>query len=169
MAGSAAAAAAAAATVSPAPSCTYAHPHNDKSCSNTEKQFSVLVFVCCNLLFLAEVEINCLWVGFPNPDRLSFVSALPWASNRPSQGHNLFELKAQKIVLPKLLFATSHFSPAVYCYCQYNNTSKCGHICYIYSTHECLPKMNDLLKLAQAPLGHNRQHLQFEMHQLAVF
>ena len=52
MAGSAVAAAAAAAA-SPAPSCTYAHPHNDKSRSNTEKQFSVLIFACCNLLFLA--------------------------------------------------------------------------------------------------------------------
>ena len=115
MAGSAVAAAA---TVSLAPSCTYAHPHNDKSRSNTEKQFSVLVYASCNLLFLAEVKINCLWVGFPNPDRLSLVSALPWASNRPSQRHNLFELKAQKIVLPKLLFMTSYFSPTIYCHCQ---------------------------------------------------
>ena len=71
----------AAATVSPAPSCTYAHPHNDKSHSKTEKKISVLIFACCNLLFLAEVKINCLWVGFPNPDRLSFASALPWARN----------------------------------------------------------------------------------------
>ena len=167
MAGSAAAAAAA--TASPAPSYTYAHPHNDKSHSNTEKQFSVLIYACCNLLFLAEVEINCLWVGFPNPDRLPLASALPWASNRPSQGHNLFELKAQKIVLPKSLFVTSHFSPTVYCHCQYDSTSQCGHICHTYSTCMCLPRMHDLLKLAQAPLGHNRQHLQFEMHQLAVF
>ena len=52
MAGSAAAAAAA--TASPAPSYTYAHPHNDKSRSNTEKQFSVLIYACCNLLFLAR-------------------------------------------------------------------------------------------------------------------
>ena len=32
-----------------------------------------------------------------------------------------------------------------------------------------LPKMYDFLKFAQAPFGQNRQHLQFEMHQLAVF
>ena len=92
MAGSAAAAAAA--TASPAPSCTYAHPHNNKSCSNTEKQFSVLVYTCCNLLFLVEVKTNCLWMGFPNPNRLPLAPALPWGSSRTSQGHNLFELKA---------------------------------------------------------------------------
>ena len=85
---------AAAETASPAPSYVYVHPHNDKSRSNTESQFSVLIYACCNLLFLAEVEINCLWVGFPNPDRFPLVAALPWASNRTSQGHNLFELKA---------------------------------------------------------------------------
>ena len=89
------------ATASPALSCTYTHPPNDKSCSNTEKQFSVLSYICCNLLFLAEVKINCLWVGFHNLDHLPLVPALSWASNWPSQGHNLFELKAQKIVLPK--------------------------------------------------------------------
>ena len=149
MAGSAAAAAA---TASPVPSCIYAHPNNDKSCSNTEKQFSVVIFACCNLLFLAEVEINCLWVGFSNGYYFSLASALPWASNWPSQGNNLFELKAQKLVLPKLLFATSYFSPTVYCHWQYDSISQCGHICYTYSTHKCLPRMHDLLKLAQAPL-----------------
>ena len=92
MAGSAVVAAAA--TASPAPSCTYAYLHNDKSRSKTEKQFSILILACCNLLLLAEVEINCLWAGFPNPDHLSLALALFWASNRPSQGHNLFELKA---------------------------------------------------------------------------
>ena len=45
-----------------------AHPHIDKLWSKTEKQFSVLFCAFCNLLFLAEVELNCLWVGFPNPD-----------------------------------------------------------------------------------------------------
>ena len=171
MAGSAAASAAAAAatTVSPAPSCIYADPHNDKSCSNTEKQFSVLIVACCNLLFLEEVEINCLWVGLPNPDHLSLASALPWASNWPRQGHNLFELKAQKIVLLKSLFATSHFSSTVYCHWWYDSISQYGHVCHTYSTRKCLPRMHDLLKLAQAPLGQNRQHLQFEMLQLAVF
>ena len=90
-------------------SCTYAHPHNDKSRSNTKKQFSVVIFACCNLLFLAEVEINCLWVGFPNPDRLSLVSALSWASNWPSQGHNLFELKAQKNCASKVAICNFTF------------------------------------------------------------
>ena len=132
MAGSAVAAAAA--IVSPALSCTYAHPHNDKSHSKTKKQFSVFIFACCNLLFLVEVEVNCLWVGFPNPDHLFLASALLWASNRPSQGHNLFEVKAQKIVLPKSLFATLYFIPTVYCHCQYNSTSQCGDVCHTYST-----------------------------------
>ena len=124
---------AAAATASPAPSYTYAHPHNKKSCSNTEKQFSILIYACCNLSFLVEVEINCLWVGFPNPNYLPLAPALPWASNRTNQGHNLFELKAQKIALPKSLFVTSNFGPTVYCHCQYNSTSQCGHICHTYS------------------------------------
>ena len=157
-------AAAAATTASPAPFYTYSHPHNDKSRSSTEKQFSVLTFACCSLLFLVEVEINCLRVGFPNLYHLSLASTVPWASNWPSQGHNLFELKAQKIVLPKSLFVASHFSPTVYCHCHYNSTSQCGHVCHTYSTYKYLPKMGDLLKPAQAPLGHNRQHLQFEMH-----
>ena len=81
MAGSTAAAAAA--TVSPAPSFIYIHLCNVKSRLNT-KQFSVLSYTCCNLLFLAEVEINCLWVVLRNPDRLPLVSALSWASNQPS-------------------------------------------------------------------------------------
>ena len=145
--------AAAAATVSPAPSCIYAHPHNNKSCSKTEKQFSVLVFVCCNLLFLTEVKINYLWAGFSNLDCLPLVPALPWVSNRTNQGHNLFELKAQKIVLLKSLFVTLHFSPTVYCHCQYDSISLCGYVCYTYSTCVCLPRMHNVLKLAQAPLG----------------
>ena len=73
-------AAAAAATASPIPSCIYAYPHNDKSHSKTEKQFSVLICAFCNLFFLAEVKVNCLWVGFPNPDRLTLVPELSWAS-----------------------------------------------------------------------------------------
>ena len=160
---------AAATTASPALSYTYAHPHNDKLHSKTEKQFSVLISICCNLLLLVEVKINCLWAGFPNPDCLPLVSALPCASNQTSQGHNLFKLKAQKIVLLKSLFVTSHFSPTVYYHCQYDSISQCGHVCHTYSTRMYLPRMHDLLKLAQAPLGQNRQHIQFEMHQLAVF
>ena len=159
---------AASATASPALSYIYTHPHNNKSCSNTEKHFLVLSYACCNVLSLAEVKINCLWVGFPNPDCLYLALALPWASNRPSQGHNLFELKAQKIVLLKLLFVTSHFSPTVYCHCQYGNISQCCYICYTYNTYVYLPRMHELLKLAQAPLRQNRQHIWFEMHQLAV-
>ena len=67
---------AAAETASPTPSCTYAYPHNDKSRSKTEKQFSVLICGFCSLLFLVEAKFNCLWVGFPNPDRLTLVTAL---------------------------------------------------------------------------------------------
>ena len=136
----------AATTASPAP--LNAYPHIDKLHSNTEKQFSVLICAFCNLLFLAEVEVNCLWVGFPNPDRSTLAPALSWASYQTSQGHNLFEPKAQKIVLLKLLFVTSYFSPTVYCHWQYDSISQCGHICHIYSTCMCLPKMHDLLKLA---------------------
>ena len=157
----------AATTESPAPLNT--HPHIDKMHSNTEKQFSVLIYAFFNLLFLVEVEVNCLWVGFPNPDCSTLVPVLSWASYQTSQGHNLFEPIAQKIVLLKSLFVTSYFSPTVCCHWQYNSISQCGHICHIYSTCVCLPKMHDLLKLAQAPLGQNSQHLQFEMHQLAVF
>ena len=79
-AAAAATTAAAAATASPIPSCIYTHPHNEKSRSKTEKQFSVLIYAFCNLLFLAEVEVNCLWVGFPNPDRSTLTSELFWAS-----------------------------------------------------------------------------------------
>ena len=152
---------AAAAMASPESSYTYRHPHNDKFHFNTKQQFSVLIYAHCNLLFLVEAEINCLRVGFPNPDCLPLAPALPWASNQANQGHNLFELKAKKIVLPKSLFVTSHFGPTVYYHCQYNSTSQCGHICHTYSTRMCLPRIHDLFKPAQAPLGHNRQHLQF--------
>ena len=88
---------AAAVTASPALLYTYAHPHNKKSHSNTEKQFSVFIYACCNLLFLVEVEINCLWVGFTNPDRLPLALALPWASNQTNQGHNYLSLKLRKL------------------------------------------------------------------------
>ena len=158
---------AAAETASPAP--LNAHPPNNKLRSNTEKQFSVLICAFCNLLFLPEVEVNFLWVGFPNPDRLTLAPVLSWASYQTSQGHNLFDPKAQKIVLLKSLFATSYFSPTVYCHWQYDSIFLYVHICYIYSTHVYLPKNHDLLKLAQAPLGQNCQHLWFQMHQLAGF
>ena len=84
----------AATTASPAPLNT--QPHIEKMRSNTEKQFLVLICAFCNLLFLVEVEVNCLWVGFPNPDRLTLAPALSWASYQTSQGHNLFEPKAQR-------------------------------------------------------------------------
>ena len=151
------------------PALLNSHLHNGKLRSNTKKQFSVLICAFCNLLFLVEVEVNYLGVGFPNPDHLTLEPVLSWASYQTSQGYNLFELKAQKIVLLKSLFTTLYFSPTVYCHWQYDSISQCGHVCHTYSTRVYLPKMHDLLKLAQAPLGQNRQHLQFEMHQLAVF
>ena len=157
----------AATTASPSP--LNSHPHINKLRSKTEKQFSVLFCEFFNLLFLVEVELNCLWVGFPNPDRSIFAPELSWACYQTRQGHNLFDSKAQKIVLLKSLFGTSFLNPTVYCHWQYDSTSQYGQVYHIYSTHVCLPKMHDLLKLAQAPLGQNRQHLQFEMHQLAVF
>ena len=161
------AAAAAAAAASPAPSNAY--PHNEKLRLNAEKQFSVLICAFCNLLFLAEVEVNCLWVGFPNPHHLILTLALSWASYQTSQGHNLFEGKAQEIVLLKLLFVTLYFNPTVYCHWQYDSILQCSHIFHTYSICVCLNKTHDLLKLAQGPLGQNRQHLQFEKHQLVVF
>ena len=65
-------------TASPSPS--NAHPHINKLHSKTEKQFSVLICAFCNLLFLVEVKVNCLWVGFPNLDRLTLAQELSWAS-----------------------------------------------------------------------------------------
>ena len=157
----------AAATVSPSP--VNSHPHINKLWSKTEKQFSVLFCKFCNLLFLVEVELNCLWVGSPNPDRSTLAPELSWASYWASQGHNLFEPKAQKIVLLKSIFVTSYFCPIVYCHWQYDSISQYGHVCHIYIICVSLPKEHDLFKLVQGPLGQNRQHLQFEMHQLAVF
>ena len=68
----------AATTTSPSP--LNAQSHIGKLHSTTEKQFSVLFCAFCNLLFLAEVELNYLWVGFPNPDRLTLAPELSWAS-----------------------------------------------------------------------------------------
>ena len=58
------------------PSLLNSYPHINKLWSKTEKQFLVLFCEFFNLLFLAEVELNCLWVGFPNPDRLTLAPEL---------------------------------------------------------------------------------------------
>ena len=58
------------------PSPLNAHPHIDKLHSKTEKQFSVLIFAFFNLLFLVEVQLNYLWVSFPNPDRSTLILEL---------------------------------------------------------------------------------------------
>ena len=101
MAGSIAAAAAevaaAAAIASPALSYTYAHPQNDELCSNTEKQFSVLIYAYFNLLFLAEIKISCLWVGFPNPDHLPLRQLCLGLATKLAKGTIYLSLKLRKL------------------------------------------------------------------------